>query len=80
MIQGRSSTPPSSCLPLFDLYWLVMPEAPGMEKGFTFSWIDLVFPILIIGLTILVFNFKAKKDNLLPIGDPKLKRGLDFYL
>jgi hypothetical protein len=57
-----------------------MPEAPGMEGGYTFSWIDLVFPISIIGLTILVFNFKAKKDNLLPIGDPKLKRGLDFHL
>jgi hypothetical protein len=65
---------------LFDLYWLVMPEAPGMESGYIFSWIDFVFPILIIGLTILVFNFKANKDNLLPIGDPKLKRGLDFYL
>ena len=65
---------------LFDLYWLVMPEAPGMESGYIFSWIDFIFPVLIIGLTILVFNFKAKKDNLLPIGDPKLKRGLDFYL
>jgi hypothetical protein len=65
---------------LFDLFWFVMPEAPGMESGYTFSWIDLVFPISIIGLTILVFNFKAKKDNLLPIGDPKLKRGLDFHL
>lgn len=65
---------------LFDLYWLVMPEAPGMENGYTFSWIDFVFPILIIGIIIIVFNFKAKKDNLLPIGDPKLKRGLDFHL
>jgi hypothetical protein len=65
---------------LFDLFWLIMPNMGSMKTGYTFSWIDLVFPISGIGIVILVFNYKAKKDNLIPIGDPKLKRGIDFHL
>jgi len=65
---------------LFDLFWLVMPEFPAMSGGYVFSWIDLVFPIGAVGFLILIFNMKAKKENLVPIGDPKLKRGLDFHL
>jgi hypothetical protein len=64
----------------YDLFWLVMPETEQLSGGYSFSWIDLVFPIAVVGLTILVFNLKAKKDNLIPIGDPKLQRGLDFHL
>jgi len=65
---------------LFDLYWLVMPQMPGLADGFVFSWIDLVFPVAAVGFIIIIFNMKAKKENLMPIGDPKLKRGLDFHL
>lgn len=65
---------------LFDLFWLVMPGIPSLENGYVFSWIDLVFPISVVGIILLVFNLKAKKENLVPIGDPKLKRGLDFHL
>ena len=65
---------------LFDLFWLVMPEFPELAGGYVFSWIDLVFPIGAVGFLILIFNMKAKKENLIPIGDPKLKRGLDFHL
>lgn len=65
---------------LFDLFWIVMPEMPGMEHGYSFSWIDLVFPIGTVGFIILIFSLKAKKVNLIPAGDPKLKRGLDFHL
>lgn len=64
----------------FDLYWMVMPEMPGLEKGYIFSWIDFVFPVAAIGFVMIVFNMKAKKENLIPVGDPKLKRGLDFHL
>jgi len=64
----------------FDLYWMVMPEMPGLEKGYIFSWIDFVFPIAAIGFVMIVFNMKAKKENLIPVGDPKLRRGLDFHL
>lgn len=65
---------------LYDLFWFVMPEMEEMSGGYSFSWIDLVFPIAAVGLIILVFNMKAKKENLIPIGDPKLQRGLDFHL
>ena len=65
---------------LFDLFWLVMPEMETMAGGYIFSWVDLVFPIAVVGLIILVFNWKAKKENLVPIGDPKLQKGLDFHL
>ncbi len=65
---------------LFDLFWLVMPGMPGMENGYVFSWIDLVFAIATVGFVILLFSIKARKQNLIPVGDPKLKRGLDFHL
>lgn len=65
---------------LYDLFWFVMPEMEELSGGYSFSWIDLVFPIAATGLIILVFNMKAKKENLIPIGDPKLQRGLDFHL
>ena len=65
---------------LFDLFWFVMPEMEELSGGYSFSWIDLVFPIAAVGLIILVFNMKVKKENLIPIGDPKLQRGLDFHL
>jgi len=65
---------------LLDIFWLVMPNMGSMKSGYVFSWIDLVFPIAGTGLVILVFAFAAKKANLIPIGDPKLKRGIDFHL
>jgi hypothetical protein len=64
----------------FDLFWLVMPEMDQLSEGYSFSWIDLVFPIAVVGILILIFNMKAKKENLIPVGDPKLQRGLDFHL
>jgi hypothetical protein len=64
----------------YDIFWLVMPEMEQLSGGYSFSWVDLVFPVAVIGLLILVFNMKAKKENLIPVGDPKLQRGLDFHL
>ena len=61
-----------------DLYWLVMPNF--YKEGVIFGWIELGFPILIAGTIILVFYNRAKKINLVAIGDPKLKRGIDFRL
>lgn len=63
---------------LYDLYWLAMPNYS--KEGFLLGWIELGFPLLAIGLIILVFNYFSKKYNLIPIGDPKLKRGIDFRL
>ena len=60
-----------------DLYWLIMPT---YTKEFAIGWIELGFPLVAIGLVIVVVAFLMKRTNLVPIGDPKLQRGLDFRL
>ncbi|MCB9218864.1 MAG: quinol:cytochrome C oxidoreductase [Ignavibacteriales bacterium] len=62
----------------FDLYFLVIPTFS--PDGVVFGWIELGFFLLSFGLVFLVFSIKAKNVNMLPIGDPKLKRGIDFRL
>jgi hypothetical protein len=62
---------------IFDLYWLIMPTLSG---SILFGWMELGFPILVIGIVIIVFYFQVKKHNLMPVGDPKLQRGIDFHL
>ncbi|MCX7876167.1 MAG: quinol:cytochrome C oxidoreductase [Melioribacteraceae bacterium] len=62
----------------YDLYFLVMPNYS--RSGVVFSWFELGFPMLIIGALILIFNELSKRKNLVAIGDPKLKRGIDFRL
>lgn len=62
----------------YDLYWLI---APNYSKGnASFGWIELSVIILAAGLIIVVFNLAAKNRNLIPIGDPKLKRAMEFRL
>ncbi len=63
-----------------DIYWMVMPGMVNNGLVYHFSWIDFTFPIGIIGLVIVVFNYLANRNNIIPVGDPKLKRGLDFHL
>lgn len=63
---------------IYDLYWLIMPTYS--KDGIVFGWIEFGFPLLAGGILILVFNMRAKNQNLVPIGDPKLKRGLNFRL
>jgi hypothetical protein len=63
-----------------DLYWLIMPNYNAEGQGYYFSWTDLVFPLFAVGLLMVLFNLNAKKFNLVPVGDPKLQRGLDFQL
>jgi hypothetical protein len=62
----------------YDLYFLVMPNYS--RSGVAFSWFELGFPLLVVGSVILVFVQVSKKYNLVAIGDPKLKRGIDFKL
>ena len=63
-----------------DMYWMVMPGMVNNGFEYKFSLLDFTFPLAIIGFFIVVFNYMAKKHNMLPVGDPKLKRGLDFHL
>lgn len=67
---------------LYDLYWLIMPTYSHAAKthGPQFSWFEIAFPILVAGIVIVVFSIISKNKPLIPIGDPKLQRGLDFHL
>jgi hypothetical protein len=62
---------------LVDLFWLVMPtHSPTLSL----SWMDLGYPAVAAGLVIVVLAYKVRRNNLVPIGDPKLERGLSFRL
>lgn len=66
---------------VLDLYWLVMPSYHGEQKaGFLTYALEFGFPLAALGLVILIFYFKTKKNNLIPIGDPKLDKSLNFRL
>lgn len=69
---------------LFDLYWIVMPVHDHIvthgSAGPTLSWTEFGFLSLMAGFLIVLFTMKAKNRNLIPVGDPKLQRGLDFRL
>jgi hypothetical protein len=62
---------------LFDLYWLVM---PSFKETVTFGWVEVGFPLIAIGAVIVLLSYKVRKNNLVPIGDPKLERALNFRL
>lgn len=62
----------------YDLYWLAIPTLN--PKGVSISWIDLVFPAFAVGLLIVVFHIASRNKNFVPIGDPRLRRGIEFKL
>ncbi len=68
------------CVHFLDIYWLIMPSMSRNDHAYSFSWIDFVFPLAFVGILILVFSKMAEKFNLVPVGDPKLQRGLNFHL
>lgn len=62
----------------YDLFWIVMPTYS--KDYFVFGWIEISSILLGIGLIIVNFYYFANKTNLIPIGDPKLKRAIEFHL
>lgn len=65
---------------VYDLYWQIMPNISKDANAYPLSWIDFVFVIAGIGIIILVFSIKAKKNNLVAIGDPKLEKALRYRI
>jgi hypothetical protein len=63
---------------IYDLYWIIMPTMS--KEGVSFNWFEIGYPLLAFGLIVVIFNLKSKKNNLVPVRDPKLKRGIDFRL
>jgi hypothetical protein len=64
----------------FDLYWVIMPGMVQAGRAYSFSWMDLVYPFALVGFVMLIFRMMTTRYNLIPVGDPKLQRGLDFRL
>jgi len=62
----------------YDLYWLAM--STYNKDGAFFGWIEIAFIILGIGVVVTTFKIVYNKRKLVPVGDPKLKRCIDFHL
>lgn len=63
-----------------DLYWLIMPQFKTTNHAFYLYLMEFGFPIAAVGFFILLIYYKSQKNNMVPIGDPKLDRGLNFRL
>ena len=63
---------------MYDLYWLIMPTFD--KSGAFIGWQEIGFFLLGIGVLTLTFKTFYEKKNLIPVGDPKLGRCLDFHL
>jgi hypothetical protein len=61
-----------------DLFWLVMPNYS--KDSVPLNWIELAFPVTAVGLILIVFKFIADRNNLIPVGDPKLENGINLSL
>jgi hypothetical protein len=59
-----------------DLYWLVMPSLH--PHGVALGWIDLVTLAATTGTMGLVFWFRMRRAAILPVGDPRLEKCLEF--
>ncbi|MCK9425766.1 MAG: quinol:cytochrome C oxidoreductase [Ignavibacteriaceae bacterium] len=68
------------CARVIDLYWLIMPQVHSAKAGVLTIFFEFGFLIAAVGGFLLVFYFNAKKHNLVPVGDPKLEKGLNFRL
>jgi len=62
-----------------DLYWIVLPSVPHLRGG-PFSWMDLGFPLVALGLGLFVWLWRTARAPLVAVGDPRLDAGLAFHL
>lgn len=62
----------------YDLFWIVMPTY--YKEYFFFGWVEISSILLGIGFVVVIFYSFANNTNLIPIGDPKLKRAIEFHL
>jgi hypothetical protein len=61
-----------------DLYWLIMPTFS--PESVPLGWMEFGFPLIPAGFAMFVMAWKSRKNNLVPVRDPKLERGLNFHL
>jgi hypothetical protein len=61
-----------------DIYWFVMPNFALGKEGFTFHWLDAACFLAVAGIYgAFVFN-RMTQHSLVPVGDPRLQRSLEF--
>ncbi|MCE1187513.1 MAG: quinol:cytochrome C oxidoreductase [Ignavibacteria bacterium] len=63
-----------------DLYWLVMPNMHAEKFSILSIILQFAFPTAAVGVLVLVFYYGVNRQNMVPVGDPKLKKGLKFRL
>ena len=61
------------------LYWIVLPGVPHLHGG-PFSWMDLGFPLVALGLIVAVWFWRTSRAPLVAVNDPRLESGLSFHL
>ena len=61
---------------IVDIYWLVMPNFG--QDGFSISWLDAACLIGVGGAYFAVVFYRMSKVALIPVGDPRLQRALQF--
>jgi hypothetical protein len=60
-----------------ELYWIVLPSVPGLDGG-PIWWPEIGFPLAALGAALLVWLRRTSRAALLPVGDPRLERALDY--
>ncbi len=63
-----------------DLYWLIMPNMHTEHFSILSVILQFAFPTAAVGIIILAFYYRSKNANMVPVGDPKLEKGLNFKL
>ena len=63
---------------LIDMYWITVPSL--RPNGPVFSWHELWFAPLAVGIGLFVWLRSAKRSPIVPVRDPRLEIGLSFHL
>jgi hypothetical protein len=61
-----------------DMYWFVMPNYHLGKEGFTFHWLDAACLLANVGVYGAFVFRKMTTTALVPVGDPRLERSLQF--
>mgnify|MGYP001077485036 CR=1 FL=1 len=66
----------------FDIWWLTYPTYSHLKETHSpfLGWQELAFVLLSFSLILLIFKMSAKNRSIVPIGDAKMERALNFHL
>ncbi len=67
---------------ILDLYWVIFPSFGRMSggSGLVFNWQEVSFALFFIGAAMIWLRRSQSMGADMPVGDPRLKRGLEFHL